>query len=178
MNRGPITVRYAKGLFELGKEKNILDRLYNDSKLLRDHFLRIDEFSAFLNNPVIKVSQKKEVLQKTLKDEQHPLMLSFLNLVIEKNREPQLQDMIRFFEELYKTHKGIKSVKLITAVDIEENYKKELQLFLERELEAPLEIQFQTRKEILGGLILIVDGKIVDNSIAHQMKLIKKKLLS
>jgi len=178
MNRGPITVRYATALFELGKEKNELDKLYSDSKLLIDHCLSVKDFCAFINNPVIKPSQKKKVIDKVLSDEQHPLMLKFVNLVIEKNREPLLGDMIRYFEHLYKRFKGIKSVQIITASSLEESYVEEIKAYIEREFGSPVEMETKVNPEIIGGLILVVDDKIIDNSIVHQMKLIKQKFLS
>lgn len=178
MNRGPITVRYATALFELGKEKKELDKLYSDSKLLLDHCLSVKDFCAFINNPVIKPSQKKSVINKVLSGEQHPLMLKFVDLVIEKNREPLLGDMIRYFEHLYKQYKGIKSVQIITASALDQAYIEELKTYLEREFGAPVEMETKVKPEIIGGLILVVDDKIIDNSVVHQMKLIKQKFLS
>ena len=178
MNRGPITVRYAKGLFELGKEKDVLDKLYQDSWLLLRHCREVSDFCTFLNNPVIKNSKKKEIIQKILGKEQHPFMIQFLNLVIDKNREALLPDMVLYFEEMYKAYKGIRNVRFITAVELDEKYIEELQIFLERELGASIELHHDVKPEIIGGVILIVDGKILDNSISHQMKQIKNKILS
>lgn len=178
MNRGPITVRYARGLFELGRDKNILDQLYDNSRLLLHHCLEVEDFCVFLKNPVIKASDKKRVLQKVLGNEQNPMMLRFINLVVEKNRESLLRDMILYFDELYRKEKGIKSVKIITAVSLDKEYLGEVKIFLERELAAPVDFHFQVKPEIIGGLIIIVDGRILDSSVSHQMKLIRKKLLS
>lgn len=178
MNRGPITVRYARGLFELGKDKDILDELFNNSRQLLDHCREVKDFCSFLNSPTIKPSKKKQVLQKTLGNELHAYMLRFLDLVIEKKRETLLQDILLFFGELFRKHEGIKSVNLITATALEKEHLENLKVFLERELNAPIDLNALVNPEILGGIILIVDGKILDNSIAHQMSLIKKKLLS
>ncbi|WP_016778251.1 ATP synthase F1 subunit delta [Anaerophaga thermohalophila] len=178
MNRGPITIRYARALFELAKERNELDRLYQDSKLLLDHCLKVRDFCAFLNNPVIKASQKKNVLKKVLSGEQHPLMIRFLDLIIDKNRENFLHDIIISFEDLYKKHKGIRSVKVITAVKMDLDYMDKLQIYLEREFDRPVEIQNQVKPDIIGGVILVVDEEIIDNSIGHQIKLLRNKLLS
>lgn len=178
MNRGPITVRYAKGLFELCKDNDVLDKLYKDSTLLLQHCREVEDFSLFLNSPVIKNSKKKEVVHKILGKEQHPFMLQFINLVIDNNRESLLPDMVLYFEELYKRHKGIRNVKIITAVGLDQKYTEELQIFLERELNAPIELHHEVKPDIVGGVILIVDGKILDNSITHQLKLMKKKILS
>ena len=178
MNRGPITIRYATALFELGKEKNELDRFFKDAGLLLDHCFSVRDFCAFINNPVIKASRKKEVLNKVLGNEQHPLMMKFVEMVIDKNRESLLSDIIRYFMDLYKKYKKIRTVKLITAVPFDEIYIQEMQNYLEREFNSPIEMEVRVKPEIIGGLILLVDDKIVDNSIAHQIKMLKNKIVS
>ncbi|WP_291862479.1 ATP synthase F1 subunit delta [Marinilabilia sp.] len=178
MNRGPITVRYATALFELGKEKNELDRFFQDVGQLLDHCLSVKDFCVFLNNPVIKASQKKELVKKILGNEQHSLMIRFVEMVIDRNREELLSDMLRYFKGLYKKHKGIRSVKLITAVAFDDVYVKEMKTFLEKEFNSSIELVVSVKPDIIGGLILVVDDKIVDNSIAHQIKLLKNKIVS
>lgn len=178
MNRGPITVRYATALFELGKEKNELDRFFNDAGLLLEQCLNVKDFCNFLNNPVIKASRKKELINEILENEQHPLMLRFVGMVIDKNREALLPDILRFFKDLYKKDKGIRSVRLITAVALDDVYMKEMKDFLEREFSSSIELEVSVKPDIIGGLILLVDDKIVDNSIAHQIKLLKNKIVS
>lgn len=178
MNRGPITVRYATALFELGKGENELDRFNKDVAVLQEQCLSVRDFCALLNSPVIKASRKKEILRNVLSKELHPLMLSFVEMVIDNSRETLLSDMLRIFKELYKKHKGIRSVKIITAVAFDKEYLKELQDFLEKEFNAPIEMAVSVKSEIIGGMILLVDDKMVDNSIAHQIKLLKKKIVS
>ena len=178
MNRGPVTVRYAKALFEIGKEKGVLERLYTDSKLLLQHCSTVKDFCVFLENPVIKASKKKEVLKKVLSGEQHPLMIQFLNLLVDKNRENFLYDIIVSFEQLYKSYKGIKTVKVVTAVKLDQDYLEKLESFLADRFQCPVEMIAQVKPDIIGGVILVVDDKMLDNSILHQVKSLRKKLLS
>lgn len=178
MNRGPVTVRYAKALFELGKEKGVLERLYTDSKLLLQHCSTVKDFRAFLENPVIKTFQKKEVIKKVLSGEQHPLMIQFLDLILDKNRENLLYDIINYFEQLYRNYKGIKNIKVITAVKMDQDYLDKLKSYLAESLGAPVEMDAQVKPDIIGGVILVVDEKMIDNSILHQVKSLRKKLLS
>jgi F-type H+-transporting ATPase subunit delta len=178
MNRGPIVERYAKALFDLGQEQGQLEQLYNSTRLFVKHCNEVEDFCSFLNSPIIKPSKKKEVLKNIFAKEQHPLMIKFISIVIDKNREKLLYDMLLYFEGLYKKSKGIKSIILTTAFAMDKTYIEQLHNFMEREFNATVELQTQVKPQILGGMILVVDNKIVDNSIAHQMKLIKKKLLS
>ncbi len=178
MNRGPITVRYATALFETGREKGVLDRFFKDAGLLTEHCLSVKDFCVFLNNPVIKASRKKEVLKKVLGNEQHPLMIRFIEMVIDKNREFLLADIIRYFKDLYKKHKDIRSVQLITAVSFDQDYLNDIRNYLEQEFKSPIEMEVKVKPEIIGGIVLVVDDKIVDNSIAHQIRILKKKIVS
>lgn len=178
MNRGPITKRYAQSYFELGKDKSLLDTFYNDSRLLLQYCNEVSDFCLFLNSPVVKPSQKKVVFKDVFGQKLNHYTLQFLNLVIEKNRENFLKTILLYFTELYKREKGIKSVLLITAVEMGESFMKELNTSLENGFKAPVEMTTRVNKNIVGGFILMVDGKLLDNSISHQLKQLKKQILS
>ncbi len=178
MNRGPIIIRYAQAYFNLGKEKSLLDQFYQDCQLLLGYCHEVKDFCVFLNSPVIKPSQKKGVFTNVFEKKLNPYTIRFLELVIERNRENHLKNILICFEELYKQEKGIKSVLLITAVPLEDSFKKELIPLLEKELKAQVEMTTRVNKNIVGGLILKVDDKLLDSSIAHQLKRLKKQILS
>lgn len=59
MNQGKIHVRYARALFEAGKEKGILPELHHDMAGLLGLCRDSEEFAGLLGNPVIKNSRKK-----------------------------------------------------------------------------------------------------------------------
>jgi F-type H+-transporting ATPase subunit delta len=178
MNRGPIIIRYAQAYFNLGKEKSMLERFYQDCRLLLSYCKEVKDFCVFLNSPVIKPSQKKAVFTNVFGKQLDPYTIRFLELVIERNRENHLKNILISFEELYKKEKGIKSVLLITAVPLEDSFKEKLIPLLEKEFKARIEMTTRVNKTIVGGLILKVDDKLLDSSITHQLKSLKKQILS
>ncbi len=178
MNRGPIIIRYAQAYFNLGKEKSLLEKFYQDAQLLLSYCGKVKDFCVFLNSPVIKPSQKKGVFTNVFKKQLDPYTIRFLDLVIDRNRENYLKNILISFEELYKKEKGIKSVLLITAVPLDDSFKEELIPLLEKELKAQVEMTTRVNKNIIGGLILKVDDKMLDSSITHQLKRLKKQILS
>ncbi len=178
MNRGPIIVRYTQAYFELGKQKGLLNKFYGDCKLLLGYLKEVEKFRLFLHSPVIRPSQKKELFTTVFGKQLNPYTLNFLNLVVDKNRENYLKDMFMRFENLYKQEKGIKSVLLITAVPLKNTFWQKLVAFMEKEFNSPVEMSSRVNKEIEGGFILKVDDKLLDNSVAYQLKQLKKQLLS
>lgn len=178
MNRGPIIVRYTQAFFELGKQKELLDRFYDDCMLLLGYLNEVEKFRIFLRSPVIRPTQKKSLFADVFGKQLNPYTLNFLNLVVDKNRENFLKDMLMRFEHLYKQEKGIKSVLLITAVPLKKAFQEKLVAFMEKEFNSSVEMTSRVNEEIERGFILKVDNNLLDNSIVYQMRQLKKQLLS
>ena len=57
MNDSKISVRYAKALFNLALERNIIDAVKVDVEFLNE-VCNLPEFNDFLNSPILPVSKK------------------------------------------------------------------------------------------------------------------------
>jgi F-type H+-transporting ATPase subunit delta len=82
MDESSISIRYAKALFAVSEERGLITVLKNDINLIADICSKSAEFMQFLKNPVIKVSQKKELISLIFKGKIDELTLDFLKLVV------------------------------------------------------------------------------------------------
>ena len=178
MNRGLISMRYAKALFQLGRDQEgLLDRLYEDCNSLNKMLKDSKELVLFLQSPVIKASIKKRFIRDNFKSLLHESFLKFLELVIDNNREPLSRDIMLNFMDLYRDYMGVKSVTIITAVPVEESFRNEICSIIEERLKGQVELDCRVDKDILGGLVVMIDGKQADGSIAGKLRAMKKKML-
>ena len=178
MNTGLISMRYANALFQLShNQEELLERLHQDSRALSESLSQSQELVLFLKNPVIKASVKKSFLRTTFQRSFHELSLNFLDVVINNNREMLLHNILIDFDDLYRKHKGLKTVTLITAVPVNESFKEEMGAVISQRLKAKIALECKVDEELLGGVIVIVDGKQADGSIAGNLRAMKKKLL-
>ncbi len=175
MNESKITTRYAKAIFELAQENNLLDRIKEDFDLI-GQVLKIEEFKQLIKSPIIAVSQKKAAFQDVFKGKVHEYTLDFLLLVVENKREAYLGLMILDFYDLYKKALGITEVHLTTAVDLDDEQKQLFIDALKKTLNTKIDLHQKTDPQIIGGFILRVEDKLLDMSIASQLKQIKKEL--
>ncbi len=175
MNESKITTRYAKAIFQLAQENNLLDRIKQDLDLVTG-VLKIDEFQQLIKSPIIPESQKKVAFTQIFKGKVHEYTLDFLLLVIENRREAFLSLMLMDFYELYKKYLGITEVHLTTAVDIDTELKKQFIDILKESLNSKIDLYQKTDPQIIGGFILRVEDKLLDMSISSQLKQIKKEL--
>lgn len=178
MNASLISVRYAKALFELALEKGVLSEVYADVQSIIVQFKEVAALQAVLDSPIIKPSQKRELLVSGFGKSIHPLSMKFLLLLVENQREGLMKYILIDFEDLYKTHQGIKKVQMITAVSMSADFIKEIESFISKELNSKVEFYAEVNPNLLGGFIIIVDGKMLDTSISNKLRLLKKSLLA
>lgn len=175
---GTVAIRYAKGLFRLALEKKEIDDVAKDVEQISQVFHGNENLVKFIENPVIKESQKKELLRAVFEGKVSPYVLSLFDLVIEKNRETYLKAILRNFQMLYKEHKGYKEIVLTTATTASEDVKKELATKVSKKLNADIRVETVVDDKIIGGFVLRIDDLFLDKSISTQLKNMKKELLS
>lgn len=177
MNQSQIAIRYAKALFFLAQEKNKVEILIKDILLLNDILVNSSDLIKLLEHPVIKPSQKTQVLVSLFKDEVDSITLSFLQLIIQHKREIYLQRIVRNFIDLYKKNQHIQSVLLTTAYDLDKEETERLTGAIEDKLKSKIELNIKVDQSIIGGIILQINDKELDMSVSRQLSRFKINLL-
>lgn len=177
MDHSAITVRYAKAFYSLAKEKNKLENLKTDIELVSSVCKTSSDFILLLKSPVIKTSKKIEVISSVFSGKLNQLTLDFLQLITKNKREINIPGICLNFLSLTRKDQNIKSAVLTTATEIDANTIEKIRKLLEKEIDAKIELSTQSNMEILGGMILRIDDKQYDASVATQLKKIKQTLL-
>ncbi|KAF0239120.1 MAG: F-type H+-transporting ATPase subunit [Prolixibacteraceae bacterium] len=177
MTVSAIRVRYAKAFFLLAKEKKMLNTLKTDIQKVFDVCSLSPDFINMLESPVIKTSKKVQLLTAIFKTEIHLLTLNFLVLITKNKRENYIPGICRNFLEMTREDQNIKSAVLVTATEINPKANDKIRNLLEMELNATVELYCKTEPEIIGGLILRIDDRQYDSSVATQLRKIKQLLL-
>ncbi|MGZ8509860.1 MAG: ATP synthase F1 subunit delta, partial [Chitinophagaceae bacterium] len=101
---------------------------------------------------------------------------SFISLLIRKTRESNLPEIITAFVSQYKVHKNIHTVTLTTALPVNEVIRKAIidQVKKAAGFET-IELDEKIDESIIGGFVLQAGDKLVDASIAYDLKAIAKQ---
>lgn len=177
MDHSAIAVRYAKAFFATAKEKSLLDSLKTDIELVFSVCTESADFILLLESPIVKTSKKAQLISSIFKGKVNKLTLSFLMLITENKREIHIPGICRNFLGLTRKDQNIKSALLTTASEIDSKSIKKIEQLLGKELNATIELSANVNPEIIGGLILRLDDKQYDASVATQLNKIKQKLL-
>ena len=177
MDQSKITVRYAKALFELAKEKNQLEVLKADIDLVISILQSSADFGFLLESPVVRTSQKAKAIKLIFSDKIDATTLRFLELVVENKREQHIPGICRNFLDLIRKEQGIKSAVVTSAVTLSEETVNQLKALLEANYKSKVELSEKLNEDLLGGFVLRVDDQQYDASIATQLRKVKEKLM-
>lgn len=177
MDESAITVRYAKAIFSLGKEKEKLSSLKRDMELISNVCRESADFNYLLKNPVIRTSEKIRLLHLIFENKIDNLSRDSLRLITHNKREIFLPDICRNVLTLIRKERNIKTATLTTATPVKDQIITRLKNLLEQELGGEVELTGNTDARIIGGLILRIDDKQYDTSVSTQLKKIKQNLL-
>lgn len=177
MDQSTITVRYAKAFFSTAKEKDLLDTLKSDIELILSVCKSSSDFNLLLESPVVKTSKKTDLIKSIFSGKVHELTLNFLLLIVQNKREVQIPGICRNFLTLTRKDQNIKSAVITTASEINKKTLSKVEALISKELGAKIELSSEVKTDIIGGIVLRIDDKQYDASVATQLKKIKQELL-
>lgn len=177
MDQSAISVRYAKAFFSAAKEKKMLDVLKSDIQMISDTCANSADFILLLESPIVKSSKKAKLISTIFAGKVNQLTMNFLLLIVQNKREVYIPGICRNFLALSRQDQNIKSAVLVTATEMSKDTVENVATLIEKELKTKVELSTETNKDIIGGLVIRLDDRQYDASIATQIKKIKQKLL-
>lgn len=168
--------RYAKSLIDLAVEKKQLEPVREDMIHLESVCRLSSDFLFMIKNPLIKKEAKKKAITAVCGKDISTLVMVFLHLLIAKNRENYLPQIIKAFLRQYDTIMQRHKVTLITAVPISDGIKKNFLNKLQSEAKIEnIQLDCIVKCELIGGFILEYEGKRMDASLQNDLKNLQKR---
>ncbi|WP_421764070.1 ATP synthase F1 subunit delta [Ekhidna sp.] len=175
MSTGRIAVRYATPILELAVEKNVLDNVKADMESFISVCEENKDFSLMLKSPIIPHLKKAEILKKIFSGKVNDLTLQTFELLTRKSRENLLEAIAEEFLHLYNIKKGLAEVSVTTSIELDTDMRKAFEkLAKEISGKEPL-LTEKVDPEIVGGYILRLGDRQLDDSVSGQLKELKLK---
>ncbi|OZM56796.1 F0F1 ATP synthase subunit delta [Lottiidibacillus patelloidae] len=178
MSKNAVSNRYAVALFELATEKGKLDQLEQELRAFKDVYSQNKNFQQFLKYPKISVAKKKELLKEAF-GELSAEALNTLYVIVDRNREEIIIDMIEEFFALANEKRGIAEATIYSVKELSADEEKALsEVFAKRVGKQTLNITNVIDKELIGGIKVQIGNRIFDGSVSNKLKKIQRQLVS
>ncbi len=166
---------YAEALFDVAKEKGKLDAIRDELAQFVDAVDGNRELQVFFFSPYFSSAEKVAGLKRAVSDADAEL-LNFLELLIEKQRMPEIFRVRRQLDELWKQENKRIDVTVTSAVTLEPAVVEKVGEEIERQTGQKVDLSSRVDAEILGGIVLQVGNKVLDASIRSRLEKLRKSV--
>jgi len=178
MSSETIARRYARAVFELGKELDKLPVITRDLVDFSASFEKSDELRMVLQSPLIAEDQReallKEVGQRMGLTE---TALSTLRLLAKRRRLSALPDMVRQLEKLVDEDAGTLRATVTSAGPLSDGYLAKLRTELEKSTGRKVVITHEQDPSLIAGIVTRIGDRVIDGSVKARLESFRESLL-
>lgn len=166
--------RYAAALFELANEEKAADKVGADLASLQSMLKGSPELQRLVRSPVFAAEQQQSALEAICKKAGiSGLAFNFVQLLARNRRLAALEGAIRAYQLLAAEAKGEAVADVVSAEKLSGQQIKDIKAALKASIGRDVQLNATVDKSILGGLIVKVGSKMMDNSLKTKLDNLK-----
>jgi F-type H+-transporting ATPase subunit delta len=177
MSVAKIAESYAEALIELADSNSSLKDTTNDMNIVSQFLVSSNDLKKFLGNPLITREAKKNVLKDVLGEQIGSKLLTFLFLLVDRNRIAFLEDITQKFLELSYKKESIEIAKVTSSLQLSTQQQQNLAEKLKKVTGAKqIKLALKVDPSLIAGFTVEIGSKLIDTSIRGQLKQISSLL--
>lgn len=169
--------RYALALYQVAEEKGKVEDYLEELRMVCKLIDENDDFRQVIKHPQISTVRKKQAFVNIFKNKIDDDLLSFLLILIEKDRMKFIKEKLRQMEKIHLDRNNTLIAKVKTAIPMLESEKEALKIKLEKQYDKNIIITTEVDESILGGVFVRVGNDVIDGTVKSKLDEMKKLML-
>ena len=177
MNRS--VVRYSNALYGISIDKNIQNKIYEESKELLDIFSKNNDFENLFKSPLLNKKKQVELVLELFSDKKdNKIVVSkdlfgLIVLLAKNSRLNIFQEVLKRFMQLHTSDNKEVKVYVTSVIKISDNLEDQLKKTLSKNGKMKVKVINLIDKDLLGGLIIQIGSNLIDTSIRSKLNKVK-----
>ena len=168
---------YGDAFFMLAVETNQVDKLLNEVKAASDALKENSNFTKLMNHPKIAKEEKRKILETIFKGRISDELLGLMQMLFVKNHFNEMENVFAHFVKKVKEYKNIGTVYVTSPTPLREEQKGMLLEKLKKTTKYEIfEIHYAVDSSLIGGMIIRIGDRVVDNSIQTKLRKLTREL--
>jgi F-type H+-transporting ATPase subunit delta len=166
-----ITTPYAEAFLQVASSRKEVDQVIDQAKAILAIWNDCPEFSQAMTSPVLEIESKKAALEKLFSDQVSPSFVNFLKLLANRQRIGLLDSVLERLLELYREQRNIALATVTSAFPLTDDQQGDLLVKIQSIAGTKnLELNLTVDPELIGGFVVSVGSKVIDASLAGQVR--------
>ena len=164
-----IANKYASALHSYAQEKNKINELEEDLKIVVDFLKENDKIKAVLEHPLLDREEKKEIVADVFKGLENPEIVNLLKLLVDRKRFDIVEALFMEYVRLANYTRNVAIAEVTTAIEVRDELKNEIKKALEKYTGKEVRLVMKTDPSIIGGVITKIGDSVLDASITRRL---------
>jgi F-type H+-transporting ATPase subunit delta len=134
------------------------------------------ELRVVLEHPAVNTARKRAMVEQIWKGE-HDLVRRLVTLLAERERMDLLPQVERLFSRLWNAQRGVVEAEALSVQPLAEAHRQALAAALRALSGREVELTAAVAPEILGGLVVRMDGRVYDGSVRGRLRALRQRLV-
>ena len=164
--------RYASALFEVTQKNGITAETLDSLLALSSAITNNPQVNEALKAPLLTDLEKQQILKVSLGGAPSKELETFIKLLSKNNRLHEIPQMTAAYEDKVTADKGLMKGTVSSATELSPDEKSRVQKMIENKLKTTVELNYQIKPEMIGGIEAKVGSYIFEDSVkSHMSKL-------
>lgn len=162
--------RYAAALFDLAKDAGLLDAVQQDLSDLKRLIGESPDLAELVRSPLFSRDDQTRAIAAVLERAgANDLTKRFLAVVARNRRLFAVREMIDAYGALLADYRGEMTARVASAYPLTDEQTARLAETLSAQLQRKIQIDATVDKSLLGGLVVRVGSRMIDNSLRTKL---------
>lgn len=167
---------YAETLLRTAEGEGAVDEVSEGLGRVARAIEASDPFRRFLAGPQIAGDDKRAVVRSAFGDRVHPLVVRFLELLIERRREPLVGEVHQAWRALLDARANRRSASVTTATPADPGIVEAIRRALQRATGQEIQLEERLDPDLLGGLVVRTGDLVMDASLRSRLDALRHRL--
>lgn len=170
-----INTNYAKALLMLATDRQDVDRVADDMRMVSQVTAENHELSVVFANPVLPADKKASIVRELFTDHVCDTTMAFLVFLVRKNRSVNMHGVSEAYLDMWRDVKGIVLSNLSTYQPVDEEARKLVTQMVQDYTGRHVELHEDTDAQMLGGFKLEFDHKMYDARLRTKIRKLRQE---
>jgi F-type H+-transporting ATPase subunit delta len=162
---------YAEALMSLASSQNMTEQIGSEAIGIQEALASSPDLSAFLASPVYPKEQKKAVIRQLFDGKIHAYFLSFLLLLVDKQRIDLVSGICDRYRALLRDLQKAVLAEVTSTVELNDAQRQSIVEQVKGMTGAQsVELQSTLDPELIGGVVIKVGSQVIDASLRGQLR--------
>jgi len=172
-----LATRYARAIYNLAKDANEQDNVFNQMRSIDEAFTSDAEIANFLSTPMIRPTDKIKAIDGLLaKIKVADSLKNFVLVLARKGRLPLFSDIVIAYQQISDETHGVTRGEVRSAAVLGPEDRKRIEDLVGKATKKKVILTYKEDSSLLGGLVAEVGSFTFDDSLTSHLSRINEQL--